>query len=337
MSDSGIFLGSFLVIEPWYGRRKEIILQRTKYDFLSQGKTSEEAFPIEMQALGEDEFEVRCQYHDNLGYILKTLSGNPFKHNGRWVFNIVLRVGDEVLLGGNILKFFREKPKETEKESIPKEIIESSMPILLQGETGTGKTTLAQKIHEQSGVAGKFVHLCLSSFAPSLIESEIFGHVKGAFTGAILDKMGALRMAHQGTLFLDEIDSLPLEIQVKLLLFLDNQTYRQVGSTQEKSVNTRIIFASGQNLEELVEKNLMRKDFYYRLNAGYFYKLPSLRENPELIKKNCEDFSFKNQIIFSDRVIEKYSKYSWPGNYRQLMSHLMKKTQIKKNKIICTY
>ena len=158
-------------------------------------------------------------------------------------------------------------------------LINSDLKILISGETGTGKSHLARKVHEKSGRLGEFVAINLSSFNPQLIESELFGHKKGSFTGAIHDKTGAFSMAKNGTLFLDEIDSLPLDLQTKLLTFIDNKKFRRVGDTKEESINTRLIFASGRPLEQLVEQGSFRKDLFFRLKSGHSVEMASLRND----------------------------------------------------------
>lgn len=165
----------------------------------------------------------------------------------------------------------------------------------------------------------------LSAFSPSLIESELFGHVKGAFTGAIHSKKGAILEAHKGTLFLDEIDSLTTDLQTKLLLFLDNYEVRAVGGDSTMAADVRMIFASGTKLSVKVENKEMRKDFYYRLQAGSLVVLDTLRSKPERIIEFCRSFENTHAVVFDKDLISFYSTCEWPGNIRQLQSHLMKK------------
>ena len=154
-----------------------------------------------------------------------------------------------------------------------------------------------KKIHRDSGKVGRFVHLNLSSFSRELVESELFGHTKGAFTGAVLEKMGAIKEAHRGTLFLDEIDSIDLEIQTKLLTFLDHGEYRQVGGGVQKS-SVRMIFSTGrENIKNLVEKGKIRLDFYYRIKNSLVINLPNLRDDKDLLKPHSEDY--RRTFIFN--------------------------------------
>ena len=270
-------------------------------------------------------------------YLLRSMKNTPFRLNGAWCFEAYIERGDQVDIGYNRLSFrkpFMEEKKSDSLLKIPQEIIESNLGIVIEGETGTGKTTLAKKIHEESGVAGEFVHLNLASFAPSLIESELFGHVKGAFTGAQANKRGAFVQANRGTLFLDEIDSLPKEMQTKLLLFLDNFEVRAVGGEHGQKVQVRMLFASGRDLKTLVAEKFMRADFYYRLMSGYNLKLPSMLEDQAIVRRFCEQFASQEYVVISDELICFYEGIYWPGNIRQLKSHLLKKKIMSSGKKI---
>ena len=270
-------------------------------------------------------------------YLLTSLDFIPFNLNGCFVYSAFLERGDVVAIGMNKINFKKEflKSQSLEVDSLrglTVEMIKSNLPILLEGETGTGKTRLAKQIHDNSSRNGAFVHLNLSSFANSLIESEIFGHVKGAFTGALQPKKGALAEAHKGTLFLDEIDSLSLDIQTKLLLFLDNFEYRSVGGESSKKVDVRLIVASGKSLWDLVQVDLMRKDFYFRIASGAHIKMPKLGSNKILIRQIIDDFSNKESVVFSEDLIKFYTECQWPGNIRQLINHLSKKKVLSNGK-----
>jgi hypothetical protein len=269
-------------------------------------------------------------------YVLRSLSKVPFRINGVWSFEAFVERGDIVDIGFNKIQF----PTNSNiveydlLELVPKEIIESNLNIVIQGETGTGKTMLARKIHDASGVAGEFVHLNLSSFSPTLLESELFGHVKGAFTGAFTNKNGAFIQANRGTLFLDEIDSLPKAVQTKLLLFLENFEVRPVRGEISQKVQVRLIFASGRDLKKLVSEQMIRSDFYYRLMSGYELKLKSLAENKAAIKVFCKKFEKDEMVILNEDLITYYEKMNWPGNVRQLKSHLTKKKLFAQGKKI---
>lgn len=261
-------------------------------------------------------------------YLFRSLGNDPFRLNGTYCFEAFLERGDVIDICFNRFHFLKPKGNlmlVNDNQKLTDEVVKSSLSILLEGETGTGKTTMAKKIHEESGRVGRFVHLNLSAFAPSLVESEIFGHVKGAFTGAINAKRGALLEAHKGSLFLDEIDSLTLDLQTKLLLFLDDFLVRPVGGENLVKTDVRLIYASGSKLKERVDEGKMRKDFYYRLQSGCSYSLVPLREQAEKIKEFVHEFENHEAVVFSDELIDFYKQCQWPGNYRQFKSHLIKK------------
>ena len=197
--------------------------------------------------------------------------------------------------------------------------------ILLTGESGTGKSLIANGIHNYSENSDTpFVEINCATIPSALLESELFGHVKGAFTTAIESKKGLLEEADGGTLFLDEIGELPLEIQPKFLSFLESKKFRRVGSTKELSVNTRIIAATNKDLEKAVEEKEFRQDLYYRINVAAL-KIPSLRERPDDISILAKYFvnmfalSFnKSKIRLTNEAMDKLINYSWPGNIREL-------------------
>jgi len=267
-------------------------------------------------------------YDERSRYLFRSLGQTPFRINGILSFEAFVERGDTIDIGYNRLHFPKPQPKiklVTEENVLTDEMIRSSLNVMIEGETGTGKTTLARKVHEESRRQGNFVHLNLSSFSPGLIESELFGHVKGAFTGAVTEKKGAILEAHKGTLFLDEIDSLTMELQTKLLLFLDNQEFRAVGGNSPVQSNVRLIFASGTPLKTLVIEGKMRRDFYYRLTSGIVMGLDNLRSHPEKIQEFCLEFERKQFCVLSEELLKFYVQCPWPGNYRQLSSHLHKK------------
>ncbi|MFH0919844.1 MAG: sigma-54 dependent transcriptional regulator, partial [Fibrobacterota bacterium] len=208
---------------------------------------------------------------------------------------------------------------------------QSSASVLLQGETGTGKGLLAEFIHRNSLYQnGPFVKVDCAELPESLLESELFGHEKGAFTGAIQSRVGKLEAAHSGTLFLDEIGNLTLSIQAKLLHFLQDFTLVRLGSNQEIKVATRIIAASNRDLKQLVEKGLFRADLFYRLDAVSL-DLPPLRERKEDIPDLCISL-LKNYNRKFNRSVKKLTPaafqrlmaHDWPGNIRELENVIQK-------------
>jgi transcriptional regulator with GAF, ATPase, and Fis domain len=201
----------------------------------------------------------------------------------------------------------------------------SSSAVLLRGESGTGKEVLARVLHESSPRAGKaFVKVHCAALSPTLLESELFGHVKGAFTGAHKDKIGRFESAHGGTLFLDEIGDISLEIQTKLLRVLQEKIIERVGSNQPVEVDVRLISATHQDLERLIREGRFRDDLYYRLNV-ISVTVPPLRERCEDIPELAAHFlrlygerSGKPGLQIDDDALLTLKAYSWPGNIRQL-------------------
>ncbi|MBW1982299.1 MAG: sigma-54-dependent Fis family transcriptional regulator [Deltaproteobacteria bacterium] len=197
--------------------------------------------------------------------------------------------------------------------------------VLLEGESGTGKELIAKYIHHNSGRAsGPFIAVNCGALTENLLESELFGHVKGSFTGAVADKKGLFQAADGGTLFLDEIGETSPTFQVKLLRVLQDSCVRPVGGTTEYRVDVRIIAASNKDLEKLVEQGRFRQDLYYRLKVVPIY-LPPLRHRPVDIRPLAEHFISRyadrmgrNRPHLSRQALGKMQAYSWPGNVREL-------------------
>jgi len=201
--------------------------------------------------------------------------------------------------------------------------------VLIQGETGTGKEVIARAIHEASPRRNhRFVGLNCAAIPSALLESELFGHERGAFTGAVTQMAGRFQLADGGTLFLDEIGDLPLELQPKLLRALQEQEFERLGSSQTVRVNVRVVTATNQDLEQLVSKKLFRADLFYRLNVIPIC-LPPLRERVQDIPLLTEFFVAKfaarlNKTIDSipDEVMAVLQAHDWPGNIRELQNFL---------------
>lgn len=199
-----------------------------------------------------------------------------------------------------------------------KKSAETQLSIYLSGETGTGKEVLAHLIHAWSPrKSGPFVPLHCGALPLSLAESELFGHVKGAFTGAHQSRPGALLQAHGGTLFLDEIGDLPMDIQVKLLRFLENGEIRPVGADRPSKVDVRLICATHQHLLKLVEEGKFRRDLYYRL-ASITVQIPSLRTRPDDVAVLAQQFAAEMDRRISPHALLRLQAHSWPGNVREL-------------------
>lgn len=204
----------------------------------------------------------------------------------------------------------------------------SEATVLILGESGTGKSLLARCIHQLSMRSNHvFVEVNCASLSSTLLESELFGHCRGAFTGAIKDKVGRLEAAHQGTLFLDEISELSPEGQTKLLRFLQDKVCERVGEMKVRAVDARIIAASNRDLRALVSREGFREDLYYRLNVAEIM-MPSLRERPEDISFLASQFlsqiatrnGFPSRPILSAEMLALLERYNWPGNVRELLN-----------------
>ena len=197
--------------------------------------------------------------------------------------------------------------------------------VLLQGETGTGKELFAKAIHSKSKRKDKvFVKVNCAALPATLIESELFGHEKGAFTGAVQKQIGRFELAHGGTIFLDEIGELPIELQSKLLRVIQEGEFERIGNPKTIKVDVRIIAATNQNLEDQIQKKLFRKDLYYRLNV-YPITIAPLRDRisdiPLLVEHFIKHFNLsigKNISRVSTKTIKQLQAYSWPGNIREL-------------------
>ncbi|AEH45000.1 two component, sigma54 specific, transcriptional regulator, Fis family [Thermodesulfatator indicus DSM 15286] len=204
-------------------------------------------------------------------------------------------------------------------------VAQTDSTILITGESGTGKGLLARKIHELSPRAqGPFVAVDCGTLVPTLFESELFGHVKGAFTGATSHKVGKFELANGGTIFFDEIGNISIDIQAKLLKAVEDKEISPVGSHKVVKVDVRIVAATNKNLEEEVKKGTFRKDLFYRLNVVSF-NLPPLRERiediPLLARYFLQKFGrkyHKNILDFEEEVLKRFSKHPWPGNVREL-------------------
>jgi DNA-binding NtrC family response regulator len=200
-----------------------------------------------------------------------------------------------------------------------------STTVLLEGETGTGKGMLAKAIHRASKRAdGPFVNVTCSALAETVMESELFGHEKGAFTDARTMKRGLVELADGGTLFLDEIGELSLGLQGKLLRFIEEKTFRRVGGTKDLQVDARLVTATNRDLEQEVEADRFREDLYYRLRV-FPIRLPPLRERPSdipaLVKTFVEEYGrqFGKRITEVDpAAMDRLTSYRWPGNVREL-------------------
>ncbi|RLC08632.1 MAG: hypothetical protein DRI57_23645 [Deltaproteobacteria bacterium] len=247
--------------------------------------------------------------------------GNPLRSLGT-VQDITERIRKKQGFSGIIGR----NSKMRELFEMIRELSDVNMPVLIQGESGTGKELIATAIHREGVRARKpFVPVNCSALPEGLLESELFGHVKGAFTGALRDKKGRFELAHGGTLFLDEIVNLPKFVQVKLLRVLQEGTFERVGDEKTISVDVRIISAANRDLMPEVKKGNFREDLYYRINVVPIH-LPPLRERkndiPLLVEKFFEKAAQEGLISegLSREALAVMIDYSWPGNIRELQS-----------------
>lgn len=259
----------------------------------------------------------------------------------------------KILLSENLLlktqiKRQTEIPKIITKNSLMLEILEtvkkvavSDFPVLIYGESGVGKELIASAIHSASERAEKpFIPINCGAIPENLLESELFGHEKGAFTGAHEKKLGLLEVANRGTLFLDEICELPRQLQVKLLRAIETGVFYRVGGTREIKVNLKFVSATNKDIKTEVERGNFRPDLYYRISALSLH-IPPLRERKEDIPLLIEHFKMNNPSFkskkFSKEALKTLSEYSWPGNVRELQNVVHRTLLLSENDIIESY
>ncbi|MBX5493883.1 MAG: sigma-54-dependent Fis family transcriptional regulator [Bryobacteraceae bacterium] len=218
--------------------------------------------------------------------------------------------GEKVLIG--------DSPRMRQIKRLTERLGRGRWPVLILGETGTGKEVAARAIY-QSNPVGPFVTVDCSSMVGPLMESELFGHVKGAFTGAATNKIGLLELANGGTAFFDEIGELPLDLQAKLLRVLQEKEFRPVGSVTHRKSDFRILAATNRDLAKEVERGTFRRDLYYRLNVVNI-RLAPLRERREDIPLLVEHFvkKYGGNYTLTPEALQVMMEYDWPGNVREL-------------------
>jgi DNA-binding NtrC family response regulator len=221
---------------------------------------------------------------------------------------------------------------------LTRQVAASSATVLLLGETGTGKELIARAVHELSPRAsGPFIRVNCGALSDSLLESELFGHVKGAFTSAFENRTGRFEAAHGGTIFLDEINSMSYTLQVKLLRVLQEQEFERVGDTKTVRVDVRIVAATNRDLLDEIDAGRFREDLFYRLNVVPIY-LPPLRDRTEDIPALVQFFGKKYALAntraqprISDDAIQMLKGYAWPGNVRELQNYVERATVLCAN------
>ena len=223
--------------------------------------------------------------------------------------------------------------------------IETAAPtdctVLIDGETGTGKELIARAVHNLSSrKSNAFVKLNCAAIPTGLLESELFGHEKGAFTGAISQRVGRFELAHRGTIFLDEIGEIPLELQPKLLRVLQEREFERLGSTRTLRSDARLIAATNRDLKTMVDEQKFRSDLYYRLNV-FPIRVPALRERrediPLLVRHFVQQFSQRNNREINSipsETMEALVRYHWPGNIRELQNVIERAVIISKSPVL---
>jgi DNA-binding NtrC family response regulator len=271
--------------------------------------------------------------------------------NGRRVEHVTLQPGDEIRLGSSVLELVAVEEIDVEvypgdrfgpvfgrsrvmRELFARlaELAPTGLDLLVIGETGTGKEEIARAVHAASGRSGgPFVVLDCGCLPPTLTESALFGHVRGAFTGAATDQVGAFEQAHGGTIFIDEIGELPLEQQVKLLRVLDRREYSRVGESKMRTLEVRVIAATHRDLRKLIEAGTFRQDLYYRL-ARAVVQVPPLRirdDDAELLAREfLVRFAREGQrLTLDDSARAALREHQWPGNVRELL-HVIERAAV---------
>ena len=265
------------------------------------------------------------------GFLLRDLrSRNGTYLNGARVFEALLNDGDRIRIGQLEMQFAWERAGTDSADLTSKNtawaeqlarlpnIAQAQFPVLLNGPSGSGKDLLAQAIHRMSSRKnGPFVSVNCSALTESLVESELFGHVKGSFTGATENRKGAFEAARGGTLFLDEIGDLPLPLQPKLLRALENSQIRPVGSDRNTETDVRIVAATHHDLKKLVYEERFRADLYFRLHVVQM-QVPALKERREDFEDLLYSFARSMRVRFSFGAIQFLKSHHWPGNIREL-------------------
>jgi DNA-binding NtrC family response regulator len=271
-------------------------IKKGAFDYLTKGDENEKIIPVVSKAVEKALLQQKVQ---------------------RLESKIIEKYGFDSIIGNS--------KSLLEAIEMAKSVADTDTTVLLTGETGTGKEVFAQAIHYESPRKNQpFVAINCSAFGREILESELFGHKAGAFTGATKDKKGLFEEANKGTIFLDEIGEMHIDMQAKLLRVLENQTFIRVGDTKPTHVNVRVIAATNRDLQKESEENHFRLDLYYRL-AVFQIKLPSLRERGKDIVLLANYFlkvyagkTGKKVQAMSEEFLEKISQYQWKGNIREL-------------------
>ncbi len=301
---------------------------------------------IFITAYGTIEDAVEAVKNGVFDYIVKPVKIDQLRHIINKALNYYKLVHENTELKAKLKKYERPfeivtaDPEMKKILELAKQVAKTDANVLITGETGTGKQLLAEYIHYHSDVAnGPFVEINAGAIPHELLESELFGYEKGAFTGAVQTKKGKFELANNGTLFLDEIGELPLDLQVKLLHAVERKKITRVGGTKEIPVNVRLITATNRDLKKEIQNKNFRSDLYYRISVVTL-KLPPLRERkgdiPILINYFLEKHNPNKNIKYKvdDQAMQILLNYSWPGNIRELENVIHQAIIFAKNGVI---
>lgn len=297
-----------------------------------------------------DERHCRIERKDENQFVIRDLRSSTGTFvNGTKVLEAFLRQGDMIKINELTFEFTVKQETLAEQDTIPLKsknskwneklealpnLAKTDYPVLLLGASGSGKEVLAKALHTHSNRAfGPFLSVNCSALSENLIESELFGHLKGSFTGSINDRKGAFEAARGGTLFLDEIGDLPYSLQAKLLRAIENNEIRPVGSDRVIKTDLRIIAATHQNLQQKIIDKGFRSDLFYRLNV-ITLNVPSLSERMEDFDDIFFYFCKQNRIRFSFQAGEILKKHNWPGNIRELRNVISRAAALYQGKTI---
>ena len=296
--------------------------------FFTIGSSSENSLSLSSKHISQR----HCRLEQNSqGYLLRDLRSQTGTFvNNTQVLEAVLRLGDIIRIGEYSFHFLDSPTLKMTKSLRSKNpfyrrqlekvdrIAAVPFPVLVEGPSGSGKELLSQSLHELSSRSkAPYITVNCSAINESLVESELFGHTKGSFTDATSDRRGAFEAARGGTLFLDEIGDLPLTLQPKLLLALENSEIRPVGSDRTIKTDVRVVAATHHNLREKVMRGEFREDLFYRLNVLHF-KIPALKDRMEDFDDVFMSFCKHYQIGFTFNAAQKLKDHDWPGNIREL-------------------
>ncbi|MFQ5834980.1 MAG: sigma-54-dependent transcriptional regulator [bacterium] len=301
-------------------------------DLLKRIRESDEEIPVIMiTAYGTVETAVKAMKEGAHDYLLKPFEKDEMKIIVANALKMKTLVRENRYLRGELEEKYKldnvigKSSQMQEIYKILREVANTKATVLIQGETGTGKTLVARALHFNSSRKEKpFIHVNCAALPEGLLESELFGHVKGAFTDAVANKLGKFELANAGTIFLDEIVELSPTLQVKLLRVLQEKEFEQVGGIKTIKIDVRVIAATNRDVKKVLEDGSLREDLYYRLNVVSI-NIPPLREHKEDIPLLVEYFlqkfnreSGKNIKGVSPRAMDMLMSYNWPGNVREV-------------------